>query len=86
MFSRRSAAFLCNSCYRTLLGGIYCTSIECFCFNLIQKRPGLVETDVESAAETIAQIKGHLVEFPCEFLKNEELKKTRLIFKPSFFQ
>jgi len=53
---------------------------------LIQKRPGLAETDAESATEIIAQIKGHLVEFPYEFLINQELKKTRLIFEPSFFQ
>ena len=55
-------------------------------FYLLQKRPGLVGTDPEAAAQTVSKIKGHLVEFPSEFLKNQELLKTRLIFDQSFFQ
>ncbi|XP_065912688.1 phospholipase D2-like [Dysidea avara] len=51
-----------------------------------RKRTGLADTDPEAAAQSITQIKGYLVEFPPEFLKNQELKKTRLVFKPAFFQ
>ena len=55
-------------------------------FLYFQKRGGLVATDVEGATKAIAQIKGFVVEYPPEFLKDQEMKKTVIPLRPAFYQ